>query len=328
MSSSSDAFERFVHRIHELIEQDDAQVIWNEHFPDPDNPRQARQVDVAIRRDGQLTLVECRIHKEPQDVTWIEELIGRRASLNAAGVIAVSNSGFTRGALAKARRFGIVLRDLDELSTVEVADWGRSQRVRLYYYVYSDVQITLQLDAPSITDQEATFVASAFRQGNSASVFNVVSDEIDKRGLLPRGQFDKPEDFFYDLKPNDWTLGEKNVIAATVSGRVSLSERTVACPVVLAYGSPDEPAKQRATVAESFSLGKTTLLHHGERVTFFVDLSSTQPEPLAQLRFIRLTGEQETDMEAFELLGVEPLQVSSGAIDLALVVASRESGAV
>ena len=101
----------------------DAEVTWDERIPDPDNPSQPRQIDITIKRDGKLTIVECRIHKSRQNVKWIEELIGRRASLNADSIIAVSSSGFTSGAIIKSKRFGIILRELAELSNFEVSNW-------------------------------------------------------------------------------------------------------------------------------------------------------------------------------------------------------------
>jgi len=65
----------------------------------PDNPSQPRQIDITIKRDGKLTLVECRHHRSRQNVKWIEEMMGRRVSLEADCAIAVSSSGFTSGAL-------------------------------------------------------------------------------------------------------------------------------------------------------------------------------------------------------------------------------------
>jgi hypothetical protein len=124
MTRESDDFEQRIHRIHELIEGSSAEVTWNERIPDPDNPAQPRQIDIAIRRDGTLTIVECRLHKERQDVNWIEELIGRKASLQATNVVAVSSSGFTEGAIRKAERFGIALRDLKDIAPEEVLTWG------------------------------------------------------------------------------------------------------------------------------------------------------------------------------------------------------------
>ena len=95
---NSETFERQVHRIYELLEGSGAEVTWNDHVPDPDNPSQQRQIDVTIKRNGKLTIVECCDRQSPQDVTWIEELIGRRISLKVDTTIAVSSSGFTAGA--------------------------------------------------------------------------------------------------------------------------------------------------------------------------------------------------------------------------------------
>ena len=41
------------------------------------------------------------MEKSPQDVTWIEQLMGRRESLRAGSVIAVSASKFTKETLLK-----------------------------------------------------------------------------------------------------------------------------------------------------------------------------------------------------------------------------------
>jgi hypothetical protein len=71
-------FEHQIERIHQLVEREGSEVTWNDQIPDPDNPAQARQIDITIRRDGHTTLVECRFHKDRQHVKWIEELIGRR----------------------------------------------------------------------------------------------------------------------------------------------------------------------------------------------------------------------------------------------------------
>jgi hypothetical protein len=77
----SEAFEQQIHRIHELLEGSEATVTWNDHIPIQTSPSRSRQIDITIKRNGNLTIVECRQHQSPQDVQWIEELIGRRASL-------------------------------------------------------------------------------------------------------------------------------------------------------------------------------------------------------------------------------------------------------
>jgi len=103
-------FEQKIAWIESLLKRDGARVRWNHKIPDPDNPEQKRQIDVTIQRGNKLTLVECRYHSKSQDVKWVEELYGRRVSLNAYSVIAVSASGFTKGAIKKAEKLGVVLR--------------------------------------------------------------------------------------------------------------------------------------------------------------------------------------------------------------------------
>jgi hypothetical protein len=120
-----------------------AEVTWDDSLPDPDNPSQPRQIDVTIRRDGFLTLVECRLHKGRQDVKWIEELMGRRISLQAANVIAVSSSGFTEGANKKAAAYGVALRDLRDLTPKEVANWGCTIEMKIYYYEYEGLNLVV-----------------------------------------------------------------------------------------------------------------------------------------------------------------------------------------
>jgi Restriction endonuclease len=97
--TSATKFEQEISRIHELLEGDDAEVTWNDRIIDPDNPERLRQIDITVKKQRRLTIVECRIHKNRQDVKWIEEMIGRRESLRADNAIAVSAAGFTKGAV-------------------------------------------------------------------------------------------------------------------------------------------------------------------------------------------------------------------------------------
>ena len=139
MSQVSKKFELQITRIHQLIEQPDAEVTWDDHIPDPDNPEQLRQIDISIKRDGKFTLIECRIHKKRQDVKWIEELIGRRKSLCADAIIAVSASGFTRGAILKAKSHGVILRDIQSLTVQEISNWGKKTKVSITLFKYEQV---------------------------------------------------------------------------------------------------------------------------------------------------------------------------------------------
>jgi hypothetical protein len=83
-----------------------------------------REVDASIRnRTGTadvLITIECRKRHPKQDVTWIEQLAAKREAIGASCTIAVSSSGFTPSAEAVARRYGIQLRRLSDVSAAEI----------------------------------------------------------------------------------------------------------------------------------------------------------------------------------------------------------------
>ena len=313
-----------MHRIHELIEVPGSQVTWNDHVPDPDNPSQPRQIDVSIRRGDWLTLVECRLHRVRQGVKWIEELIGRRASLLASEVIAVSDAGFTRGALRKAKRFGILLRDLERLTDAEVLAWGRAHKVLLYFYAFDELDITLILDSPEIAASMAQAIVEDFRVSQDvAAVCNAIVDQLDRLRLLPRQILDQPQLFNYDFQRPHFRLAGTSVFKVNATGRVRLVEREIECQAVRRYAAPEANASSGRVLVENFRLGETKLLQHNDAASFLLDVTSLQMSPLSQLRYVRLKGEVETDMASFEILGAERFRISSGRINLTL--ARRES---
>src|SRR6266545_3818876 len=61
-----------------------------------------REVDITV--EGELAgypvtvVIECRDHKRPQDVVWIDQLVGKYLH-QVARVVAVSSSGFTPEAI-------------------------------------------------------------------------------------------------------------------------------------------------------------------------------------------------------------------------------------
>ena len=164
-----------------------ADVTWNDHIPDPDNPTQLRQIDITIRRDGELTIIECRLSRRRQDVKWIEELRGRRESLGAQTIIAVASAGFTVGAQKKAARFGVLLRDLRQLSDEEIQSWGDRVALKLYYYHYADVVFGVGFAEESIPKIDPAVVGQELRShAVLQSVFNAAASQLDTLNLLPR----------------------------------------------------------------------------------------------------------------------------------------------
>jgi hypothetical protein len=59
-------------------------------------------------------------------------------------LIAVSASGFTKGAVKKAEAQGIILRTVHTLSEQEIRDWGRVTNVEIIYYEFTDTNNYVQ----------------------------------------------------------------------------------------------------------------------------------------------------------------------------------------
>ncbi|TFL16927.1 restriction endonuclease [Jannaschia formosa] len=143
MTSKSRGFEQFVARVLNLIGSNDDVTIWDHHIPDPDTG-QLRQVDILILQNEKRIFVECRDYKRPQDVTWIESLIGRRDSLGCDLMIGVSSSGFRDTAVEKAKAKGIILRTACDISDAEIASWGQAWEFELDMVCFSAMVLRLE----------------------------------------------------------------------------------------------------------------------------------------------------------------------------------------
>ena len=307
----SKAFERQVHRIHELLEGSGAEVTWNDHIPDPDNPSQSRQIDITIRRDGKLALVECRQHKSPQDVTWIEELIGRRTSLAPnAMIIAVSSSGFTEGALKKAKRHGIVPRDLRQLTPIEVKSWGQQVALSLYFYQYSELELSLCFKRESIQKLKKDAVSSEFTSyPGMQSLFNAAAQQLGTLNLMSGEHTGESINFGLRLQLAGFQLSGEPVLEVDFRGKARFISKEVISSAVRAYEEADDNFMHRGVAVETFALGESSIVHDASRISVFLDISQVEMPPFCQFRFFRLAGEDEMDHEAIELVGLDKLWV-------------------
>jgi hypothetical protein len=260
--------ERQVGRIHQLLEVEGSVVTWNDHIPDPDNPAQPRQIDVSIRRDGSLTLVECRIHKQPQDVTWIEELMGRRTSLNADAVIAVSASGFTATAREKANRYGIHLRDLATLSREEIQNWGRRRTLRVSFCEFSDVTVTIRASepprpgTPQLTDTDGQPVSPLLWR----MLFQSITQRLDKdkwTGIPVTIDAQADAKLLVNGKP------PSSIMLHTKVCRIHQKVELVS---VVAYADPIG-STHHAEVG-NYDLGASEIIENSDNVAMTIDLST------------------------------------------------------
>ena len=314
---ASRSFEQQVHRIQELLFSSDACVTWNDRILDPDSPGRTRQIDVTVRRGRHLTLIECRTRKNPQDVTWIEELIGRRQSLGADAVVAVSATGFTAGAVHKASAHSIALRDLRALTDDEIANWGRSIALKLYFFQYSGITLSLGFavtDARAI--EPAALKASLAGHPALATLFNQAARVVGKRLIPATMDQNLSVDFGIVGTFEDVTVGGKRLYEARMEGSARLLLQQVRCPVVSAYGVLPASNSDREAIVQKFELGDTSIVHKNDRISLHLDLASVKTPPLGQFQYVATEGDKEVDFEIFSLTGLEQLNVREGTISL------------
>jgi hypothetical protein len=309
---TSQSFEQQVHRIHELLERSCDEVIWNDHIPDPDNPSQLRQIDVTIRRAGKLTIIECRRTRSRQGVKWIEELIGRRQSLDAHDAIAVASAGFSKGARRKAASYGIVLRDLRQLSDNEISNWGCQTTLISYRYQYSDVRFSVGFAAESLPRIDVAMLAREIQSHDLAqTAFNSAAAQLDTLNLMAKKDM-RTVGFGVAFRVNSVALlcGEP-VLQIALEGKACLVAQTVVSSTVLAYGEPTQAADERRAIVERFGLGETSIVHDDDRVSMDVDLSAMEQPPLSQLRYFCPTQEREMELDfaSFAIMHPERLRV-------------------
>ena len=301
MTKLSEKFEKQISRTHELIEQPGSVVTWDDHIPDPDNPSQLRQIDITIRREESLTIIECRIHKEPQDVTWIEELIGRKISLNADTVIAVSHSGFTIGAIKKAKNFGVILRDFRTLTDEEIKQWGHKTTVWVTYHNFSNLSLSFFFDKraePYVTaDKVLKYLTN---EGYFSKLIEHIIGEIDKR--QPERFAERKSNWFIQLFPEKGEVDSYPIKEVIFNSDYRLLKMEARIPSVVAYDGPEIDALERVAKIENVNLGVFEITQSSDEVTVALDFNQIGIPMNSRIRTIDFDFKRPVKLRSFEFL--------------------------
>jgi hypothetical protein len=296
------ALEKQIHRIHELLVRCHEEVTWNDRLPDPDNPNQLRQIDITIRRNRKLTIIECRLSRRRQDVKWVEELIGRRQSLGAEEVIAVASAGFTSGAQRKAARYGISLRTLKQLSEDEIMEWGQRIAASVYYYQYFDPVVRLGFPQEGIANLDVGIVRRDLQSHPVLrTIFDAAASKLDSMKLLPNNDT-RTFSVRLTILTNGVVFSGEPVVEIGLECRARLVEQPLYSSGTLGYGLPHAQSMESEAIVEQFAPGETSIVHDQDRIAVEIDLSSLNLPPLSQLRYIRTTSRSELDYESFAVM--------------------------
>ncbi|MFZ6708702.1 restriction endonuclease [Undibacterium sp. TC9W] len=316
MTNYSDKFEKKICRIHTLLAGSGSTVTWNDKLPDPDNPDQTRQIDVTVKSIDSLTLIECRIHKKVQDVKWIEELMGRRLSLQADAVIAVSNSGFTLGAKQKAKQYGIILRDLQSLSEREIQQWGRNTSVLLTFLEYAEVEINFVVKSVLGHTSSLDNILKSFECTNTLyGIFEMASDAI-----ISKIPTNKKCRFSASFKAHKLAITEIPIEEIRFRAIAKKIIQNLQIPSVVAYDAPHVKTTQREVTIAEVAFGDFEITQSSNNVFVVIDLSPLECPPNSQFISVNFDFGRTVKIRHIEILGPHQFSIPLEAIKFGLIV--------
>lgn len=180
MPKRTNEFQKFVALIESLAAEPSTKVIESSMQSSRAGDG-TREVDILLEQtiNGVLVrmAIECRDHSRKQDVAWIDELIGKYENLDVDVVIAVSSSGFTKGARIKAAHSNIRAFTLQE---AEDDDASGVVRTDLSFFEADDKLIAhgvrLSEGEPAIADDiDISEYLLETRDGDKRETFESVS---------------------------------------------------------------------------------------------------------------------------------------------------------
>jgi len=274
MTIESDNFEKQIKRIHEVLVQDHGEVTWNDKIPDPDNPKQSRQIDITVRINNETIHIECRHHKAKQNSKWIEELIGRKISLEATIMIGVSSSGFSEGAVKKAKKHGIFLCNLSQLTENEVKSWGKKTKIKFLYYQFSNLEIRLFLESIKGLSEEKIQKDIFSKPEFYDSLFNQIKYELAKNK-----DFFYPYGFKFTYAASNIEILKRPVKGISVRGDVDKVGYDYECPSVSSFNFPNQVSPAIATIEKTENCSLEIIKSSSGFATVNIDLGIAPQAP-------------------------------------------------
>ena len=170
--------ERLVGMLERVLAPEGAVVKSPDFIPDRVTGKE-REVDVSIRMNvgsiHVLVIVECHDRTKVDDVTWVEQVAQKRSDLCASKAVVVSTSGFSDGAAAKARFYGIDARLVGELAAEDVRAWFKAPHMNLTTTRADFKKLSVILEPGDEGSTQPEFAADVIRRmqadGLDAKVF-------------------------------------------------------------------------------------------------------------------------------------------------------------
>ena len=300
--NSATHFEKQIKRIHDLLEKKGSKITWDDHIPDPDNPLQNRQIDITIQRGNKLTLVECRMRSAKQNVTWIEELIGRKLSLKADAVIAVSASGFSGGAIKKAKKFGIILRDILSLTEEEISNWGCQVKVWLTFLEYENVNLTFMFKRKWLNKISQQSI-NKFIETDSHKIYQMIN--LATNNSMEKNTKQISRNIEVEIKSKSiLEINKVPVELIKLKCSINLVKQNLNTTSVVAYDSPGIGALERNVFIEAIENGSFEITNSNNKVSLTFDLSKIEIPINSKFRFVDIDHKRTVYNDKLYIIGL------------------------
>lgn len=276
MSRLGRKFEKIVRDLEELLGDSNLEVKSPDKLFDYASENY-REVDISIKgklgTHPILIVIECRAWGRPQNVTWIEQLKTKRDGIRANKMIAVSTSGFSLNAVTLAGKYGIGIRNVDNLDSKELSGWIANTEV-VYILNKFDVQkINFVLtDSSELGDvaPKATLPTFGGRGTNKAEdkvfILKNTGQRFSINDLVSMIKFQGNTPLFDKVKPNqepieaDLTTSFRDssdillveldtktdrVVEMNIRVKLWKTERSIPIASIMQYTSPEEILAER-----------------------------------------------------------------------------------
>jgi hypothetical protein len=142
------SFEDLISWIHTCLAEK-ARIMPDAKIPDKDSG-ELRQVDIAIYvTDGpyqMFIIVEVRDRKKPVGSGYVDEIKGKRDSMDADAAVIVSKSGFTKPAIQKAEKQNIRIMTYDEALKDSWVQWAMMRTITVVNRTFEILRVDFTFD--------------------------------------------------------------------------------------------------------------------------------------------------------------------------------------
>ena len=189
--------------------------------------------------------------------------------LNADFIIAVSDSGFTHGAIKKAKRYGVILRSLKELCDKEILQWGRKSKVTLTFYGFLNIGLRLLFKNHTELDLKSVCEDLQSKPEFIDKLFNTIKYELNRQK-----DFNYPLSIFKITQAHNMYLCDKKLEGIKLRTEVHTFEKSLEIPSVSFFGQyQPEKYEINNTIVERNSDIELEIIKSNTDVSIMLNLS-------------------------------------------------------